>query len=327
MISRTRGAVASYSTLALALFLAACGGGGDSASAVSASEPAKLATTDEVAALVTGFVALGEVDFDISGSTGASAANPASSRAAKSFRPKATTTENCDSGSISFTDDASTLFSDDGLTTANSCRFTFNEGGASFTSSVNGKSSDRCTDSAQTANDCEAYAIRVGDGAAGSATLDLAFVGGSGASREDFEVRFKADLTDTLAGNTSTTQLTGTIAFNDRVEQLAGTALFENIQVAFTLNPNTGGGSETLSGNFGLSAGNGKCSIGKVSLRTDSPLIYNSNFDVTAGQLTLTGANGQTARVNYNSDGSYTVTLANGQTRTYAASDDFEALC
>lgn len=329
MSTKTVSSAAVAAALLSAFLVSSCGGAGDdlSAASLSANEPAKLATTDEVAILVGGFASFGALDFDIgSNSSGASSSAAKRRPMAKSFRPKATSTESCGSGNITFTDDTTTAFADDGLTTANNCRDTTTEGGSSFTSTINGKSSDKCTDSAQTTSNCNALTTRVADGAAGNATLDFGFSGGSGSERADFDVRFKADLSTTLSGNTDTTQFSGSIFFNDRVARLAGTALLENIRVAFTFNPSTGGGSETLSGAFGVSTGSGQCAVGKVSFRTDSPLIYNSNFDVTAGQLTLTGANGQTARVNYNSDSSYTVTLSNGQTRTYAA-DVFEELC
>ena len=83
--------------------------------------------------------------------------------------------------------------------------------------------------------------------------------------------------------------------------------------------------SETINGAFGLSSNVPKCSIGMVRIRTDAPLIYNSNDDLVSGRVTLTDSSNQSATVQYNSDGSATVTLG-ANTRTYS-SRELDSIC
>ncbi len=307
--------------LASTLFLSACGGGDDASS--GAGTPAKFASTDDVAVLVGGF---GDLLLTLEGSFGSTAVKSKRGVASKSLMAKATTTENCDSGSISFTDDASTTFLDDGLTVASSCRSSFSDSSSSFNSTVNGRVTDRCTDGAQTSSVCNASNTRIADGANGNSTFDLAFAGSDSGEPFDFEIRIKADASDSSSNGTDLSQLSGTIQFNDRVERLSGAALFDNMRTTDTFNSSTGGGSQTIDGGFGFTSSVSKCAIGKATIRTDSTLIYDSSDTFIGGQLTLTDGSGATARVNFNSDGSYTVTLANGQTRTYAE-DSFDDLC
>lgn len=324
----SRNTLAAWPLALLSAFsLVACGGGGGGGT--PAVTQGKFNTTDDVAGLVSSFngaaEAFGETVSSAEGKSSTSAKRGSLARR-EGLRSKATTVEDCDSGSVTFTDDTSTAFANDGSTVAASCRYSSSSGSSSFSSTVNGKLADKCTDSAQTSSICNASTFRIADGASGSSTLDLSFTGTEGSVRSDFEIKLKGDLTESSTSTTDTINVSATLALNEKIEKVTATAVFENFRSVYTNTPNTGGGNENISGSFSISSSKSSCSIGKVTVRTDSVLTYNSNGDTVAGQLTFTEASNQSARVNFNSDGSITVTLANGQTRTYSVAQ-LDSLC
>lgn len=329
MTIKTLLAAAPLVFLATAL-VSACGGGGGGESSTSATTPAKFASPDDVAVLVSGYSgslgALGSLGSLDPSSFSAKRANSERGLTAKNARPKATTTENCDSGTVSFTDDTSTAFTRDGTTRASNCKTTETRGSDSFSTSFNGKLSDRCTDNRQTSSNCLALATRVADGASGTTTLDLNVAGTESGTRYEVEIRTKADIANASNGDVHSSNINATVLFNDKANKFSGTAFYDNINSTYTFNPNTGGASETINGGFGLSTSNSKCTIGRVQIRTDSPLVYNDGINTVSGRLTLTDGNSQGAQVNFNSDGGFTVTLPNGQSKTYTAGS-FDTLC
>jgi len=257
---------AAFAAVITSACLSACGGGGsDDSGTITASTPAKFASTDQVAVLIGGFASTFDT-FDTSDSKStmdrkrASLSKSQGGFASKSAQIKATSTTNCDSGSISFTDDTSTTYQYDGLTVASSCKYSSSSGGSSFSSQINGKTADKCTDSAQTAEACKAETVRIADGANGNTTLDLAFVGNDNGSREDFEIKMKGDLSSSSTSTTESSQISGTLSYNDKIEKISGTALFDNLQSVFTANSSSGGGTETINGAFGFSASTKNCS-------------------------------------------------------------------
>jgi hypothetical protein len=317
-----RSLAASPLALLLCLSLAACGGGGeeDSPSPTAAS---KFSSTDDVAGAISAYgSAVAAFSGELDGSNSKALAKRATK--AKTLQAKATTTENCDSGSISFTTDDSTLYADDGLSVASSCRYSFSNNSSSGTFTSNGKLADRCTDSAQTSSACNASTIRIADGAAGGTTLDLLGNGSNNGERFDFEIKLKGDLSERYTSDTEDLTLSATLSFNDKVAQFSGSAVFENLRSVYTTTAT--GATETLNGVVGAASNKSRCSPGKITVRTDSALIYDSNDDTIGGQITLTDSSGGTAQISYNSDGSATVTLSNGQTRTYSRAQ-IEAFC
>lgn len=312
-----------------AFSLAACSGGGGGSTLAASS--GKLNTTDDVAALMSSFnfaaVGFGETLFAAGETMASPAAKQGSLSRHEGFRSKATTTQNCKSGGTkTFTDDTSTAFADDGTRVTASCRDSSSSGSSSYSSTVNGRLISKCTDSAQTSSSCRASTVRMADGASGGGTLDLSLTSTEGSLRTDFEIKLKGDLTESSTDSTETVNLTATLGINDKIDRVTGTAVVENFRSVYTYIPSTGGGNETLSGSFGISSSKSSCSIDKVTIRTDSALTYNSNGNTVAGQLTFTDAANQSARVNFNSDGSVTVTLPNGQTRTYSEAQ-LDSLC
>ena len=320
-------------SLAAALFLAACGGDSDSDSSgvtAAANAPSKFRSTDDVAVLVDGIGnTVGDIDFGL-GSPKPSVKARAKGGALhkSSLPPKATETEACDSGSVSYTDDTTTAFDSDGTVVFNDCRDTSSSGSFTFSSTSNGKASSKCTDAAQTADVCNADTSRLADGANGSTTLDFAFSSkdsSTSGNDSDTELKLKADVTSATSGSSETTRISGSLLFNDKIERVSGSAVFENLTSVFTT---TGtGSSETINGAFGFATSTSKCAIGKVTIKTDSPLITDSSFTTTAGRVSVTDGSGQTATVQFNADGSYTVTLPNGATKTYDDSFDSDVFC
>ena len=287
-------------SLLAGLFLSACGGGGSESTASSASSAAKFSSTDDVAILVGGFGGTFEEFLFLRQQGGSKPGRKmqwgAMSKSAAS-KPKATSTGPCSGGGTNtYTDETSTAYNFDGSRIYSNCKTSFSQQGYSFNSTLDGKIAERCTDNAQTTNVCNASVLRIADGANNSATLNEMFTSNDNGDLEDFELKVKGDITDATNGNTNNSQISGTMTFNDKIERLSGSAFFENLASTDISDSNTGGGSQTFNGVFGFSANSSRCAIGKVTVRTDSPLVYNSDFDTTAGQLTLTDGNGQSAR-------------------------------
>ena len=104
--------------------LAACGGGEDPAATTTA-----LSTADNAAQFV--------VSYDSVQSTlGATASNSSQAKSgapAGSYPSKATVTQPCDSGSITYTTDDSTVFREDGTYVSSSCTYSSSESGSTTT--------------------------------------------------------------------------------------------------------------------------------------------------------------------------------------------------
>lgn len=318
-------------SLAAAFYLSACGGGSGS-SVGSTISGANFKSTDDVAIVVSSIgSALGEIDLGDSGFDSSSVAKPSpkamhGAMQKSGSRPKAATA--CDAGgTIDSTPDAATAYSSDGSVVYNNCKYTSSNGTFSTSDTANGKASNKCTDSAQTTDSCNAQSIKIADGANGSATLDFIFKGtdtNNSSSNYDELLKLKADLVSSSSGNTDTTKISGTISFQDNIRKTLFTGLFDNLTSVSTQTTNSF--SETVNGGFGVTSSVSKCSIGQVTIKTNSPIITNSSGTTTAGNVSLTDGAKQTATVQFNSDGGYTVTLGNGSSKTYSA-NDIENLC
>lgn len=310
--------------VAACVLLTACGGSSD-VEGSAALVGAKFDGPDKVAGALGGFQ---RASAAIVGDDVTEAASKAASfdgrgpayRGSMGLRAKATTTTACDSGTSTFTDDTSTLFADDGLLVDNNCRTNFSDAGGNGSVARNGRLNDKCTDGAQTADDCNAINLRFADGPTGNATFDVTAIGSFDGAPLDLELKLKGDITQTFSESTDVTTLSATLGINDRRAKVTATALFENFRVVTT---STG---ETYEGSFGFSSSKSNCAIGRLTVRTDSPLVSDDDGRTTAGRLIVTDGSGTAARVDFNSDGSVTVTLPNGQVKTFSETQ-LAALC
>jgi YD repeat-containing protein len=315
----------AMAALAGAVFLSACGGGGDDA---SATPTGKFGSTDQAAGTAAGLIGAGGTLTFAAELVGKSTAK--TTRGGFGSRQfavaKATTTENCaESGSVTFVDDTTTTFGEDGTAMSNACRESFADGNGRATFTTSGRVADKCTDSAQTASVCNASTVRLADGAAGSATFDVAFTNTNTADRTDLTLKAKGDLVTSTSGSTENSTLSATLSVTDRVLNANLTAGFSDFRSSYTSASN-GTATETLNGRASISSSKANCNVGAVTIATRTPLRYDSSGMTTAGELTMTDASNQTVRVSYNADGSATITMPDGQTRTYSEAQ-LESLC
>lgn len=292
--------------LATTTLLVACGGGGGGDAGSGGGTVSKLSNTDNVAGFASSLAS--SQKYLLSGIN--LAGNSSSAQ--------------CDSGNRVFTEDSSTVNGSDGTTVYNSCQNVNQSDGGTTTEQYNGKISTKCTDGAQTANNCLAQTARFADGPTASSTLDASVVT-TGSAPQNLELKLKGDVAFSQSSSTSTIDINATIGVNDRQRQLGGTATFENLRLVYTSGNSTY--TQSFDGGFGFTGIQSGCALGKVTLRTNSPVVYSdSNNSTLGGQITLSDSLGQSARIDFNSDGSATVTLSNGQTKTYTAAQ-LAALC
>lgn len=229
----------------------------------------------------------------------------------------------CTTNATSFTPDTSTPYTGDGATILYQCPA---NGGARTSS----QRVDKCVDSAQTANSCNASTTRFADGPDGNTTYD--FIEKSRNPAKDVSWKVKGDIALSNVDSNSTgpfsTTTNGTVTWVDNLKNFGLVVVFDQMNSSSTSDGQTS--SSSLNGTYSVVSTQGNCPIGSVTFKTDMPEIYiNNSGSSTNGKYTLTGANGKAATIEINSDDTFLVTLSNGQTKTYpqAALWDAQALC
>lgn len=312
----------------LASVLAGCGGGSSggtddsgSTGGSGGSDAAKLATTDEV------------VFFFAAMRLGFSAEEPSDDGYSYSSASQATTKDcgiGSSSGSMTFIPDDSTIYTFDGTYTINQCQSNKYEG-ESFT---NGQRIDKCVDSAQTADTCKVITSKFADGPDGSTTFDFGVKDSSSSSPIDTEWKLKgdyllSDFTSSGTGGSYGAKETGTIVYTDNLKKFSANLKFVDMETSGVSNAD-GSGTVSVKGTYSVNSNQAHCPSGTVTVKTSAPVSTNSAEAITGGQLDFTSSNNKVARINFNSDDTFIVTLADGKTKTYSQStlrDDIQSLC
>lgn len=317
--------------LAVGFIVSACGGGGDFQpldAVMSATSPAKFASTDDVASIVFWASAApqytygdyrGVNDSSVSGSP--LAKSRGSKSEAEGSRAKATSSACSGGGSQTYEENPNTQYPFDGTYIASNCA-EINPSQPSIIYSRDGQAVLACTD-AQPSDDC--YNFTAAYGVSGKPYL----YGFKNTEAPPIDVLTKL----LLINETSYIQLESSTPVRDvfsgsmeLIDTLAGVSTnvhFDKFRQVYHYY--NGKVSITLDGVFGVISSMAKCSIGKVTVKTNSPIIYQNDDATSEGRLTITDGAGQSAGVQYNSDGSATITLG-GASKVYTA-DQLENSC
>ena len=330
--------------LVMASIVSACGaGGGDDfqipSPVTSPTSPAKFSSTDEVAAIVFWASAGPQATYGTYrgvssySAPDAPAAKSRDSRAgAESMRSKATSRDCSDGGSETYEENTDTQYPFDGINVSRVCVHT-DPSYPSITYTQDGQVVLTCTDVEQSdscANLTTAYGASDRPYLFGFKDTRTPAVDVLTSLRLTDEVSYIQLESSTLIQNL----YSGSMTLIDQLAKVSTNIYFDKFETAHRHDDNEV--TDTFNGVFGVISSIAKCSVGKVTVRTLSPVTYQVEHTPGVpisyysdkpmdGRLTITDVAGQSAVVQYNSDGSATITLG-GASKLYSATE-LDSIC